>query len=280
MSGRPAAAHANVSVTPSKGAGLTASKVSYVRAARVAAPYVASVTAGIVIWHLASLRTIPFILPSPADVAGTIFHMWGTGELVQNVADSSKRILTGWAVGILFGIPAGLVMGWFTVVRRVLEPYVEFLRFIPPIAFISLAIIYFGIGETSKVVLIFYTTVFIVTLNTTAGVVAVDEVKLRAAACLGASRVRTLTSVVVPAAVPYMVTGARIAMGNSFMTIVSAEFVAAESGIGNLIWQARNVARTDAVFAGIIILGLMGFVADRTLRLAAAMVLRRYGVKT
>ncbi|HZU15129.1 MAG TPA: ABC transporter permease, partial [Candidatus Dormibacteraeota bacterium] len=160
------------------------------------------------------------------------------------------------------------------------DPYVEFFRFIPPIAFVSLAIIWFGIGETSKVVLIFYTTVFIITLNTVAGVLAVEEVKLRAAAALGANRLQTLSRVVFPATVPYLVTGSRLAMGNSFLTIVSAEIIAAERGIGALIWNARNYAATDQVFAGILVLGAMGFTYDRVIRIVTGRLLRRYGVRT
>jgi taurine transport system permease protein len=128
-------------------------------------------------------------------------------------------------------------------------------------------------------VLIFYTTVFIVTLNTIAGVLAVDDTKLRAAESLGANKLQMMMSVVVPASVPYMVTGARLAMGNSFLTIVSAEIVAAQEGLGALIWTSRNYGRTEWVFVGIVALGILGFLFDRVIRVAARTFLRRYAVK-
>ena len=248
--------------------------------ARVIATYVASVAVGIGLWQLLSLHTIAYFLPSPVEVVRALVKLYATGQLIQDVEISTFRILTGWALGIVVGVPLGLVMGWWPFTRRLFDPYVEFFRFIPPIAFVSLAIIWFGIGETSKVVLIFYTTVFIITLNTVAGVLAVEEVKLRAAAALGADRLQTLSRVVFPATVPYIVTGSRLAMGNSFLTIVSAEIIAAEHGIGALIWNARNYAATDQVFAGILVLGAMGFVYDRVIRVVTGRLLRRYGVRT
>ena len=248
--------------------------------ARVALTYGGSVALGLVLWQLVSLTQNPYFLPSPPRVIAAIGELYRTGQLFDDIAASSFRILSGWAMGVLVGVPLGLLMGWVPFVKRALDPYVEFFRFIPPIAFVSLAILWLGIGEESKVVLIFYTSVFIMTLNTIAGVLAVEEVKLRAAASLGAGRWRTLLSVVFPATVPYVVTGARLAMGNSFLTIVSAEIVAAQTGVGALIWNARNYARTDEVFAGILVLGVLGFLYDRVIRIATGRFLRRYGVRT
>ena len=169
-------------------------------------------------------------------------------------------------------------MGHFRIIREIFEPYIEFFRFVPPIAFITLAVIWLGPGEESKVALIFYATVFIIVVNMIAGVQAVSELRLRAAASLGASPIRTLLTVVVPSTVPFMITGARLAMGNSFLTVVSAEIVAAQDGLGALIWTARNYGRTEWVFVGIIILGLLGYTCDRLLRIFARTFLKRYSV--
>lgn len=237
-----------------------------------------SVLAGIVVWDLLSRTTNPVFLPSPWLTLLSVDELIDDGTLWRSIAASSCRILTGWGLGLLVGIPVGIVMGHFAWVRRLLDPYIEFFRFIPPIAFVTLAVIWLGPGEASKVALILYTTIFIVTLNTIAGVLAVNELRLRAAASLGAGRLSTLLTVVVPSTVPYMVTGARIAMGNSFLTIVSAEIVAAQQGLGSLIWTARNYGRTEWVFVGIISLGALGFLFDRILRLVAGRVLKRYGV--
>jgi NitT/TauT family transport system permease protein len=237
-----------------------------------------SILLGLAVWQVLSMQYTATFLPSPAETWDGAKDLAADGTLLESVIASSRRILVGWGLGLVVGIPVGLLMGRFSIVRRLLDPYIEFFRFIPPIAFVTLAVIWLGVGEASKVVLIFYTTVFIVTLNTIAGVLAVDEGKLRAAASLGADRLRTMVSVIVPASVPYMVTGARLAMGNSFLTIVSAEIVAAQEGLGALIWTSRNYGRTEWVFVGIVALGILGFLFDRVIRWSSRRFLRRYSV--
>jgi NitT/TauT family transport system permease protein len=237
-----------------------------------------SVCAGILAWELVSRRTNPVFLPSPWVTLMSVGELWDDGTLWESVAASSARILAGWSLGVVIGVPVGILMGHFQIIRRLLDPYIEFFRFIPPIAFVTLAVIWLGPGEASKVALILYTTIFIVMLNTIAGVLSVSELRLRAAASLGAGPLAVLMTVIVPSTVPYMVTGARIAMGNSFLTIVSAEIVAAQQGLGSLIWTSRNYGRTEWVFVGIIVLGALGFLFDRIVRVVAGRLLRRYGV--
>jgi NitT/TauT family transport system permease protein len=239
---------------------------------------IVSVFAGIAVWELVSRRTNPVFLPSPWMTLMSVGELWDDGTLWESVWASSARILTGWGLGLVIGVPIGILMGHFQIVRRLLDPYIEFFRFIPPIAFVTLAVIWLGPGEASKIALILYTTIFIVMLNTIAGVLSVSELRLRAAASLGAGPLAMLMTVIVPSTVPYMVTGARIAMGNSFLTIVSAEIVAAQQGLGSLIWTSRNYGRTEWVFVGIIVLGALGFLFDRIVRVVAARLLRRYGV--
>jgi ABC-type nitrate/sulfonate/bicarbonate transport system permease component len=239
---------------------------------------IVSIAAGLAVWQLASLRVPSLFLPSPLETWEGFLELLDDGTLGTSILASSARILVGWGLGVAVGVPLGIFMGYFRWVRRLFDPYIEFFRFIPPIAFVTLAVIWLGPGEASKVALIFYTTVFIVTLNTIAGTVSVPELRLRAAASLGAGPLTTLRTVIVPSTVPYMVTGARLAMGNSFLTIVSAEIVAAQEGLGALIWNARNYSRTEWVFVGIITLGLLGFVFDRILRIGARILLKRYGV--
>lgn len=239
---------------------------------------IVSVLAGLLLWQLISLRVPPLFLPSPSATWAGAVELAQDGTLWASVVASLRRILIGWAIGVAVGVPLGILMGQFRLLRRLLDPYIEFFRFVPPIAFVTLAVIWLGPDESSKIALIVYTTVFIVTLNMIAGVQSVDPLRLRAAAALGAGPVKTLFSVVVPSTVPFMVTGARLAMGNSFLTIVSAEIVAAQEGLGALIWASRNYARTDWVFVGIITLGLLGFVIDRIVRWAAKKMLSRYDV--
>jgi NitT/TauT family transport system permease protein len=235
-----------------------------------------SILCGLFLWNIASQHTSPLFLPSPAATLQAAKELMEDGTLVHALLASSARIASGWALGVVVGIPLGIVMGRFAPFRQFLDPYIEFFRFIPPIAFVTLAVIWLGPGEAAKVALIFYTSVFIVTLNTIAGVQAVNPLRLRAAASLGAGPVQLLTTVILPSTVPFMVTGARIAMGNSFLTVVSAEIVSADNGLGALIWTARNFARTEWVFVGIVALGLLGYVFDRVLRIAVTLLLRRY----
>ncbi|KUN29704.1 nitrate ABC transporter permease [Streptomyces antibioticus] len=249
------------------------------QALRTIGLYIIAVLVGLGVWQLLAVKYGPALVASPSETLSAARELAADGTLGNSIIASSRRILIGWGLGVVVGAPVGLLIGQIRIVRLLLEPYTEFFRFIPPVAFVTLAVVWLGIGESSKVVLIFYTAVFIVTLNTSAGVMAVNESKLRAAASLGASRRQILQRVVLPSTVPYIVTGARLAMGNSFLTIVSAEIVAAQVGLGSLIWTSRNYGRIDWVFVGIITLGILGLVYDRILRLIAMRVLYKYGAK-
>jgi taurine transport system permease protein len=237
-----------------------------------------SIGLGLLVWQFLASYYGPALVASPAQTWQAALDLSADGTLWQSVWASSRRILIGWGLGLAVGVPLGLVMGRVKIVRELLDPYIEFFRFIPPIAFVTLAIIWLGIGEASKVVLIFYTSVFIVAINTIAGAMSTDEDKLRAAASLGASKSQILRTIVLPSTVPHIVTGSRLAMGNSFLTIVSAEIVAAQHGLGALIWTSRNYGHIDWVFVGIITLGALGYIFDRILRLGVRP-LSRYGVR-
>lgn len=240
--------------------------------------FLISISLGLLVWQLLASYYGPALVASPSQTWQAAVDLSADGTLWQSIWASSRRILIGWSLGIAVGVPLGLIMGRVKLVRELLDPYIEFFRFIPPIAFVTLAIIWLGIGEASKVVLIFYTSVFIVAINTIAGAMSTDENKLRAAASLGASKTQILRTIVLPSTVPHIVTGSRLAMGNSFLTIVSAEIVAAEHGLGALIWTSRNYGHIDWVFVGIIALGALGYVFDRIVRIAVQP-LSRYGVK-
>src|SRR6266478_6487330 len=155
-----------------------------------------------VIWHLASVYLVGSVLfPPPTLVFKKGVVLVRNGVLFEHLWASAQRILAGFIAGSLLGIPIGLAMGSFRPVRKVLEPYTEFLRFIPSVAMITVAVIWFGIGEASKVFLIIYTTIFIVILNTAAGVSAIAPNKIRAAESLGASRAQIFFHVALPATV-------------------------------------------------------------------------------
>lgn len=233
----------------------------------------------LLIWQVASLFSKPDYLPGPlATLIGSI-ELFEDGSIVQFSLISLWRVLRGWILGVSIAVPLGLCIGRIRGARLLIEPYLDFFRFIPALAFLTLFVLWFGIDELSKVLLIAYATTFIVTINTAAGVFALEEDKIRAARSLGASEFQILCHVIVPSAIPYIFTGMRIAMGNSFAAIVGAEMIAAKEGLGYLIWTSRLYFRTDWVFLGILFLGLLGFIADRSLRVAGAHALKRYGVK-
>src|SRR5215467_1310548 len=220
-----------------------------------------------VLWHLASTYLVGSVLfPPPTVVFKKGLLLAENGVLLAHLAASLQRILAGFVAGSLLGIPVGLCMGSFRPVRKLLEPYTEFLRFIPSVAMITVAVIWFGIGEASKVFLIIYTTIFIVILNTAAGVSAIAPNKIRAAESLGATRAQIFWHVALPATVPYILTGMRLAMANSFTTIVAAELIAANDGLGKMLWDSRLFMLVDEIFVSLVTLGLLGFATDRVFR--------------
>ena len=219
------------------------------------------------LWHLASVYLVSSVLfPPPGVVLRKAVVLVRNGVLLEHLWASIQRILAGFVAGSLLGIPIGLAMGSFRPVRKMLEPYTEFLRFIPAVAMITVAVIWFGIGEGSKIFLIIYTTIFIVILNTAAGVAAIAPNKIRAAQALGATRAQIFVYVAMPATVPYILTGMRLAMGNSFTTIVAAELIAANEGLGKMLWDGRMFMLVDDIFVSLVTLGLLGFAVDRMFR--------------
>lgn len=228
-------------------------------------------------WHVAATWIVPSVLfPAPAAVAVQTVKLLQEGVLVEHVAISLQRILLGFTIGSFLGVTIGLLMGSFRPVRVLLEPFTEFLRFIPSVAMITIAVIWLGIGEESKVFLIIYTTIFIVIIATCAGVAGVDRDKIRAARSLGANRRQVFFHVTIPATVPAILTGMRIAMANSFTTIVAAELVAANEGLGKMLWDARMFMLVEDIFVALLCLGFMGFVVDRLFRWATFKFAGRY----
>ena len=232
-------------------------------------PYVAGFVGMFVVWHVvASWFFVSVLFPPPLPVLRKAGELIANGVLAVNVWASLQRILAGFALGSAIGIFVGLLVGSFITVRRLLDPVVETLRFIPAVAMITVSVIWFGIGEFSKVFIILYGTVFIVVISTAAGVASIPPNKPRAALSLGATRLQLFLFVTLPAAVPYILTGMRLAMANAFTTIVAAELVAANQGIGTLLWQSRLYMEVDTVFVVLLTLAVLGFVVDRCFRWA------------
>ena len=231
----------------------------------------------VVVWHLFSdAFGVPELFPPPAKTFATFQSLLADGSLVSDAAASMVRILIGLFLGALVGTFIGLLMGCSTTFHAALVPYVNVLRFVSAIARISIFMIWFGIGEASKIALIVYATTFILILNTTAGVEAISVDKYRAARSLGANRKQVFFWVTLPGTVPYIVTGIRLALASSFLVIIIAEMVQADSGIGFLIISGRYYLAPDIVFTGMIVLGFLGLLSDRCLMLTSRYFLQRF----
>jgi ABC-type nitrate/sulfonate/bicarbonate transport system permease component len=223
------------------------------------------------LWQIASLFNSPDFLPGPITTILGAREIVVNGLLLQYFLISFQRILIGWALGIVIAVPLGLLIGSIKSVRQLLEPFINFFRFVPAIGFLTLFLMWFGVGEKSKIILP-------VIINTIAGVASIHPDRLHAAASLGASRFQIFYSVIIPASVPHIFTGVRLGLSGAIVSIISAEMLAAQEGIGYLIYTSRLYFRTDWIFTGIFVLGVMGYVSDRLLRLAGKKFLRHYGL--
>ncbi len=234
---------------------------------------VITVAAIVGLWSLASAYALvsPVFLPSPRQVALAAYNLVVTGfvdaTLAEHVGASLYRIFGALAASVLIGIPAGVAIGTSRIGRGILDPIVEFLRPLPPLAYLPLVIIWAGIGEASKITVIALSMLPSIILSTSAGVRAVSKDHVNAARAFGASGRQVLTEVVLPSAVPSILTGIRIALGAGWTTLVAAELVAATSGIGFMIQSAAQFLVTDIVIAGIIVIALIAILLEYVARL-------------
>lgn len=223
-----------------------------------------SLTLALSLWQWSSaLLNSAIIFPSASATLAALYTQFSSGEIGKHIGITAYRVLAGFFLGSAAGALLGLLVGSFALVRKFLEPYTNFFRFITPIAWVTPAVIWFGVGESSKLFLVVYSTLFIVLLNTAFGVTHIHRDRLRMARAFGAAPWQLFCYVTLPASVGFILTGMRIALGNSFMTVVSAEVLSANSGLGYLIYSSRVYFRADVMFACILLLGSMGFAADR-----------------
>jgi NitT/TauT family transport system permease protein/taurine transport system permease protein len=236
-----------------------------------------SLSVALLAWSLfARYFAFPDLVPSPVDTFGTGAEMIASGALLSHVAISLERVLIGYAAGCILGVLIGTLMGRIPFIRQFADPLLQLMRPISPVALVPLSIIWFGIGDLSRYFIIFYGVVIIMIMNTAAGVSATPELRMNAARCFGASRMQIFSRIIIPSAVPYILTGMRVALGFAFMGIVAAEMIAAQSGIGYLIMQSRMLLRTDVMFVGLVTLGVLGALIDGCFKLAIDRTMKRY----
>jgi ABC-type nitrate/sulfonate/bicarbonate transport system permease component len=216
----------------------------------------------------------PLLLPSFLDVLRVGAEMTKSGELFVHAFASLSRVVQGFLIAAILGIALGALVGRSRLFERLVEPVVELLRPIPPLAFLPMMVLWFGIGEASKVAFIAYAAFFPVFTTTLQGIKFVDPVLLRAAASLGATERDMFRYVILPAALPNIVTGLRIAFGLSFFVIVAAEFIAADAGLGFLINDSRTFFNVAQMLLGAIVIGLIGYTVNALLVRTEAWLLR------
>ena len=231
--------------------------------------YLVSLLGGIGIWWLIAATAFSSeTIPTPPQVVTAFRTLANNGELWRNIEPSLLRVIVGFLIGVAVAIPVGFLMGWYRLARGLMEPWVQFFRFIPPLALAPMAIIVFGIGETGKVFLIFLAAFLATVIATFQGVRSVDATLIKAARVLGANDWVLFRRVVIPASLPYIFTGARIGLGASWATLVAAELVSASSGLGYLMENSAQYYNVGNIFAAIICIGVLGGVMDRILMFA------------
>ena len=241
---------------------------------------IVAVVAFVAVWSLVAGAVVafqlfnPIFFPGPWVVVSELATLAGKGHLWGHLAATLKRVAIGFSTGAVLAIALGLPCGHFRALRNVVEPVVELLRPIPPLAMLPLFIVWVGIGEGSKVGFITYATFFPTFLTTTHAVSRLDPLLMRAAQSLGATPWQLFFRVILPAALPEILTGIRLGIALSFFVIVIAEFIGAESGLGYLINDGRNFFLVPQMLGAAVLLGLLGYAGNALVRLAERRLLR------
>lgn len=209
-------------------------------------------------------------IPSPAKVLDcfidTLFNGYKGYPLMKHLGDSMFRLLTAFAIAMITAIPLGLASGYNSKIRAAFDPIVEFYQSLPPLAYYTILVIWLGIGDTSKITLLFLAAFAPLFIASMSGVKSVKEDYVNGAYTLGANRGQVFRHVIFPACLPYVFTGIRTSMATSYRTLVAAEMVAATTGIGWMVFDASRFMRSDIIFMGIIVMGITSIILDRTIR--------------
>lgn len=225
--------------------------------------------AALAIWDPIVRLSGSTLFPTPWDVLLGIVELMQQGLLFKYIVASLFRVTWGFALAVLVGVPFGLLLGWFRHAQAAFNPMIQALRPISPIAWIPVAILWFGVSDAAPIFLIFLASVFPITVSTMAAVKGVQSVHLRAAQNFGLTGTQLFRRVILPATLPQIITGLRIALGVAWLVVVAAEMIAVNSGLGYLIIDARNAGkRYDLVVAGMVLIGAIGWLLDLLMRQA------------
>ena len=232
------------------------------------------------LWHYLVIWSATKVFPSPLAVARGIAELERKGVLWRYMGDSLRRVALGYGAAVVLGIPVGLVLGWYPAVNQVVNPVLQILRPISPIAWIPVSIILFGVGDPTAVFLIFLCAFFPIVVACVTGVSNVPSMFRRAARNFGLTPAQLLTEVIFPAALPQILIGLRLALGIAWVVVVAAEMIAVDSGLGYLVIDARNSGkRYDLVVAAMLMIGVIGLLLDLLFRRVRAIKSVRWGFR-
>lgn len=214
------------------------------------------------------------LMPWPHQVAARFWDLLSAGRLPKDILMSVQRVTLGVAFGIALAVPVGFLIGWYRDARTFIDPLINFFRALPPIALIPLVVIYFGIDEPAKVIILFYAAFFAGVIVMYEGVAQISPIFIRVAKTLGASDWEIFSKVIVPLTTPHILTAIRVALGVSWATLVASELVAAQQGLGALIQSAGSFFQLDIVYVGIICIGFVALLMDLAIRALSRRLLR------
>jgi NitT/TauT family transport system permease protein len=236
------------------------------RAALIVAPWLVLVAGWYAIYHSGLINQA--LVPPPHLVARRFVEL-AQSRLPLDVVMSTRRVFIGVLSGIALAVPVGFVLGWYRSVRQFIDPLINFFRALPPIALIPLVIVYFGVDELAKTVILFYASFFAGVIVMYEGIAQISPIYVRVARTLGATDGEIFLKVIIPLAVPHMLTALRVALGVAWATLVASELIAAQQGLGALIQNAGSFFQLDIIYVGIICIGFIALFMDLGLRLVA-----------
>jgi len=223
-----------------------------------------SVLGVLVIWHLLSWSgwVSPTLMPGPLRVLSTLYAMTVDGSIFVHIAASLSRVVLGFLCAVGIALPIGMGIGLSRLVFHIVDPWIELVRPIPPIAWVPMAILWLGLDEPPKIAIITYGAFFPIVVNTMTGFQGIDRIHIWAALALGANRRQIFWNVIVRGAMANIVVGLRLGAGMAFIVLVAAELILAYSGLGFLIMEGREIMNTDQIFAGLVVIGILGFLLN------------------
>jgi NitT/TauT family transport system permease protein len=242
-------------------------------------PFVAAALL-LAVWHYSIVFTATKVFPSPMNVKAGVVELLHKHVLWADIGDSLRRVALGFGAAVLVGIPFGLWLGWNAAANQVFNPVLQILRPISPIAWIPVAIIFFGVGDRAAIFLVFLSSFFPIVVAGVSGVSSVPPVLRSAGRNFGLSTPQLLRRVIFPAALPQILVGVRIALGIAWLVVVAGEMVAVDSGLGYLVIDSRNSGkRYDLVVAAMLMIGIIGLVLDFSIRRAERIKSVRWGFR-